>query len=458
MADSEKNRFSARAARYARVGANVGGVAARYAGRRILGGTPNRAGEASALASALGNLKGPLMKVAQLMATIPDLLPPEYAAELAKLQSEAPPMGWAFVKRRMQAELGPDWQQKFASFEHKPAAAASLGQVHRARSLDGAALACKLQYPDMQSAVEADLQQLHWLLAIRRRLDTAIDTSEIGKEISARVREELDYRREAKHVALYRVMLEGRDIVRVPRAWPELSTGRLLTLDWLEGTRMLAHKNDPLAVRNTLATAMFTAWWYPFSRYGVIHGDPHLGNYTVFDARVEGRPRKNVSEPAGINLLDYGCIRIFPPQFVRGVVDLYHGLLHDDDELVVRAYETWGFKRLSRELIDTLNIWARFIYAPLLDDRVRTIADGVAPAEYGRREAFRVHQALKQKGPVTVPREFVFMDRAAIGLGAVFLHLRAELNFYRLFNEAIEHFSMERVAERQQAALSAAGL
>ena len=432
-------------------------MAARYAGRRLIGGTPNHAGEASALASALGNLKGPLMKVAQLMATIPDLLPPEYAAELQKLQSEAPPMGWAFVKRRMNAELGPDWQSKFESFEHHPSAAASLGQVHRARSLDGAELACKLQYPDMQSAVEADLQQLQWLLAIRRRLDSAIDTSEIGKEIGARVREELDYRREAKHVALYRAMLDGVDIVRVPRAWPELSTGRLLTLDWLEGSKMLAHRNDPLTVRNALATAMFTAWWFPFSRYGVIHGDPHLGNYTVFDVRGPG-PRKNVAEPAGINLLDYGCIRIFPPKFVRGVVDLYHGLLHDDEELVVRAYETWGFRRLSRDLIDTLNIWARFIYAPLLDDRVRTIADGVAPAEYGRREAFRVHQALKQKGPVTVPREFVFMDRAAIGLGAVFLHLRAELNFYRLFNEAIERFSMERVAKRQAAALTAAGL
>ena len=158
--DLEKNRFSARAARYARVGANVGGVAARYAGRRLLGGAPDRAGDASALSSALGRLKGPLMKVAQLMATIPDLLPPEYAAELQKLQSEAPPMGWAFVKRRMMAELGPDWEKKFASFEHHPAAAASLGQVHRARSLDGAPLACKLQYPDMQSAVEADLQQL----------------------------------------------------------------------------------------------------------------------------------------------------------------------------------------------------------------------------------------------------------------------------------------------------------
>ena len=449
MVDREKNRFSARAARYARVGANVGRVAARYGGRRLIGGKPNRAGEASALASALGNLKGPLMKVAQLMATIPDLLPPEYAVELQKLQSEAPPMGWAFVKRRMSAELGPDWQEKFQSFEHHPAAAASLGQVHRARSLGGAALACKLQYPDMQSAVEADLQQLHWLLAIRRRLDSAIDTREIGKEIGERVREELDYRREAKHVALYRAMLDGVDAVRVPKAWPELSTGRLLTLDWLDGTRMLAHKNDPLPARNVLARAMFTAWWFPFSRFGVIHGDPHLGNYSVFTRN---------GKPGGINLLDYGCIRVFAPKFVRGVVDLYHGLLHGNEDLIVSAYETWGFRRLSRDLIDTLNIWARFIYAPLLDDRVRSIADGVAPGEYGRREAFRVHQALKRRGPVTVPREFVFMDRAAIGLGAVFLHLRAELNFYRLFNEAIENFSIDRVAKQQATALAAVGL
>src|SRR5665811_240751 len=118
-ADREKNRFSARAKRYANVGSRVGGVAARMAGARLL-----------------GVLKGPIMKVAQLLATIPDALPAEYASELMKLQSQAPPMGWAFVKRRMQAELGADWQTKFASFEHHPAAAASLGQVHRARSHD----------------------------------------------------------------------------------------------------------------------------------------------------------------------------------------------------------------------------------------------------------------------------------------------------------------------------------
>src|ERR1700688_2586517 len=174
--DSEKNRFSARARRYANVGTKVGGVAARIATSRALGRRQDRGGNALALAAALGGLKGPIMKVAQLMATIPDALPPEYAAELTKLQSQAPPMGWAFVKRRMSAELGAGWQQKFESFEHQPAAAASLGQVHRAVSHDGARLACKLQYPDMQSAVEADLRQLDWIFAIHRRMDPAIDT------------------------------------------------------------------------------------------------------------------------------------------------------------------------------------------------------------------------------------------------------------------------------------------
>ena len=449
-ADREKNRFSARARRYAKVGTQLGGTAARFAGARFFGVPLNRAANALELAAALGGLKGPIMKVAQLLATIPDALPPEYANELIKLQSQAPPMGWAFVKRRMSAELGADWQKKFSQFEHHPTAAASLGQVHRARALDGSDLACKLQYPDMQSAVEADLSQLQLLFAIRKRFDPVIDTTEIGVEIGARLREELDYFREAKHVALYRNMLKGEDAIRVPKVWPDLSTGRLLALDWMTGRKLLEHKNDPLESRNRLATAMFTAWWFPFSRFGVIHGDPHLGNYTVFD-NAKGKP-------AGINLLDYGCIRIFPPSFVGGVVDLYRGLLRKDDTLVVHAYETWGFKRLNRELIEALNIWARFIYGPLLDDRVRTIADGVKPSEYGRKEAFRVHQALKARGPVTVPREFVFMDRAAIGLGAVFLHLAAELNFYRLFNEAIERFSIDEVAARQTAALAKVGL
>ncbi|MDB5510170.1 MAG: transporter ATP-binding protein [Hyphomicrobiales bacterium] len=446
--DAEENRFAARAARYARVGAQVGGVAARMAGARLIG-RENGSTSAAALRSALGGLKGPLMKVAQLMATIPDVLPPEYAEELQKLQSDAPPMGAAFVKRRMQAELGPDWQKRFAAFDLRPAAAASLGQVHRATSHDGKLLACKLQYPDMASAVEADLSQLEILFSLHRRMDPAIDTREIAKEIGARVREELDYRREAKHAALYALMLKDGN-VRVPASHPDLSTGRLLTLDWLEGRKLLDYKTADQDTRNRIGEAMFRAWWHPFSQYGVIHGDPHLGNYTVFEEDGQAQ---------GINLLDYGCIRIFPARFVGGVVDLYEGLRTGDDARVVHAYETWGFKGLRKDVIDILNIWARFIYGPLLEDRVRTIADGTAPGQYGRREAFEVHKALKARGPVAVPREFVFMDRAAIGLGGVFLHLDARLNFFRLFNDAVgQGFETGKIEAAQAEALRRTGL
>ncbi len=447
--DPEKNRLTGRLTRYARVGTEVGGIAAKMAGSRLFGYELDGERNAAELAKALGSLKGPLMKVAQLLATIPDAVPPEYAAELAQLQSDAPPMGWAFVKRRMLAELGAGWQKRFESFEHHPSAAASLGQVHRALSHDGRRLACKLQYPDMESAVEADLKQLQIMLAVHRRMGAVIDTTEIAKEIGARVREELDYAREGQHMALYRDMLADEASVRVPDLVEELSTRRLLTMTWLDGRRLLEFKERPLEERNRLATTMFKAWWHPFSHFGVIHGDPHLGNYTVFE---EG------GEIAGINLLDYGCIRIFPPRFVTGVIELYNGLRHDDRDRIVSAYERWGFKNLTRELIDILNIWARFIYGPLLEDRVRTIAAGVSPAEYGRRQAFEVHRALKEKGPVTVPREFVFMDRAAIGLGGVFLHLGAELNFCRLFNEQIDAYEEAKLAARQHAALEAAGI
>lgn len=451
MDDPEKNRFSARASRYAKVSASVGGIAARIATSMLAGrsSTGDRA-NAAALTRALGGLKGPLMKVAQLLATIPEALPAEYAEELRQLQSEAPPMPYVFVRRRMAAELGPDWLERFASFSKEPAAAASLGQVHRAMAKDGTALACKLQYPDMESAVEADLRQLGILFALQRQMDGSVDTREIREEISARIREELDYIREARHAALYTDMLAREPLVRVPGVMPALSTRRLLTMEWLDGEKMLSFKNAPLDIRNRLATAMFRAWWHPFSHYGAIHGDPHLGNYTVF--------REENGEPGGINLLDYGCVRIFPPHFVEGVVDLYRGLQEGDEARTIHAYETWGFKGLKRDLVEVLNIWARFIYGPLLDDRVRTIADGVSPGQYGRKEAARVHQALKEKGPVTIPREFVFMDRAAIGLGGVFLHLQAELNFFSLFNAEIADFSRQTVAARQAEALARAQL
>ena len=434
--DTEGDSLGGRVRRYAKVGTAVGGLAARLAGDRMFGISVDRPGHAKDLKNALGGLKGPLMKVAQILATIPEALPQEYVDELMQLQANAPAMGWLFVKRRMAAELGPDWQGHFDSFEHQATAAASLGQVHRA-SLDGLALACKLQYPDMNSAVEADLAQLKLIFSIYGRYDRTIDTTHIHTEISERLREELDYHREGRHMALFAEILKGERDIHVPTVVPELSTGRLLTMNWLDGQPLLAFREADLETRNTVALNMFRAWYVPFYNSGVIHGDPHLGNYSV---------RENMD----INLLDFGCIRVFDGKFVQGVIDLYRAMRDGDRDLAVHAYETWGFAGLSNEVIETLNLWANFVYGPLLEDRCRRIREDDAAGVYGRDVAEKVHRGLRELGGVQPPREFVFMDRAAIGLGGVFMHLNAEVNWYREFHQLIDDFDLAKMRRRQR--------
>ena len=166
----------------------------------------------------------------------------------------------------------------------------------------------------MASAVEADLTQLNMLFALRRRLGAAIDTREVQIEIADRLREELDYGREIRLAALYRIMLADTPQVRVPRPHPELSSKRLLSLEWLDGAKLLSFEGAAPEIRSRVAELLFKAWWRPFLRYGVIHGDPHLGNYSV------------VGGAQAVNLYDFGCVRIFPLRFVEGVVELYRAL------------------------------------------------------------------------------------------------------------------------------------
>jgi predicted unusual protein kinase regulating ubiquinone biosynthesis (AarF/ABC1/UbiB family) len=291
--------------------------------------------------------------------------------------------------------------------------------------------------------VEADLNQLRLALSIYERYDRAVVTGEIHQEIAARLREELDYVREAAHLRFYRAALAGESQVHVPEVVAALSTRRLLAMTWLEGRPLLEAAGASLAERNAIAQNLFRAWYVPFYRYGAIHGDPHLGNYTV-------RPDRSV------NLLDFGCVRIFHASFVKGVIDLYHALDRDDEALAVSAYETWGFRNLSREVIGVLNRWARFVYAPLMEDRKRRIQE--TKGVYGRDVAEEVHQELRRLGGVRPPRDFVFMDRAAIGLGSVFLHLKAEVNWHRLFHTLIDDFDADVLVRRQKKALATAGV
>jgi predicted unusual protein kinase regulating ubiquinone biosynthesis (AarF/ABC1/UbiB family) len=199
--------------------------------------------------------------------------------------------------------------------------------VHSATSHDGHALAVKLQYPDMATAIDADLRQLKLVFQLYERFDNAISTADIHQELSDRLREELDYGREAANLNLYRLMLADEKSVHIPEVKPELSAPQLLTMTWLEGQKLtdwLASEPSQ-AQRNQVAMNMFRAWYVPFYYYGVIHGDPHPGNYSI-------------DKELNINLLDFGSIRIFRPEFVAGVIDLYKALRVMDIGLARRAY------------------------------------------------------------------------------------------------------------------------
>ena len=432
-----------RIARHARLSGTAGELAARLALERFLGVPIDRPAYARRLKATLGALRGPLVKIAQLVAAIPGAVPPEFAHELAELQNNAPPMGWPLVKRRMAAELGTDWRRRFRAFE-RAAAAASLGQVHRAVDLDGHHLACKLQYPGIASAATADMQQIKVALALFARYDRAISTDEVYAEISERLAEELDYRIEARNVALFAEMLRHDATIRVPAVVPALSTRRLLTMTWLDGQPVLDCATHRPGLAGRLAEMLFRAWYGPFFQFGVLHGDPHPGNYTV-------------GADGTVNLLDFGCVRTFEPALVAGVIDLYHAVQHRDAALAERAYRSWRFTRLTKPIIDILNIWARFVFEPLCDDRERTIHGDQGEA-YGLEAAAKVHGELRRLGGVAVPREFVLMDRVAIALSALFIRLDARANWHRLFEEQIAGFDSRGLQVRQRDLLCRHGL
>ena len=189
----------------------------------------------------------------------------------------------------------------YAPYEKKSNSAASLGQVHIAISKKGEKLACKLQYPDMQSTIQADLNQLKMVFSVYEKTSKAISTSSIHSELSARLYEELNYKREAANIKLFSEMLKNEKQIHVPKVFKDLSSDRLLTMSWLEGKKLTDWlENKPsLEERNNLALNMFKAWYVPFYFYGVIHGDPHLGNYSITQKNeinlLEGKESKQLS-------------------------------------------------------------------------------------------------------------------------------------------------------------------
>ena len=215
---TDEDSFTGRVRRYARVASAMARARARLAGERYLGVPIDRERHAADLKAALGGIKGPLMKVAQLLATIPDALPEEYVRELVQLQANAPAMGWPFVRRRMAGELGPDWQSRFRDFDRTAARAASLGQVHRADRARRHRARLQIAISRMASAVEADLRQLKLAMGLYERYDRGgHDRRDPCRDRRPAARG-VDYQREAAHMRLYGEILKDEPGVAVPRA------------------------------------------------------------------------------------------------------------------------------------------------------------------------------------------------------------------------------------------------
>ena len=423
-----------------KVGANVSSFLAKTATKNILGISNDRI--PIELTELLGNLKGPIMKVAQILATIPDALPKEYSEQLSKLQAEAPSMNWLFVKRRMKNELGNDWLNSFHSFEKIAKKAASLGQVHKAIVRNNMqTVACKLQYPDMEAAIKADLKQLKLILKVYKQIDNSIITEDIYDELKERLIEEVDYVREARHMAYYNNIFKKNNFINIPQTISSLCTPKLLTMSWLNGEPLSNFYKKNQKIKNNIALNLFHAWYVPFYQYGIIHGDPHPGNYTITNGG------KN------LNLLDYGCIRVFKGNFVEAVIKLYIALKNKNNDLAAEAYKSWGFTKLNNDLIETLNIWALYLYGPLLENKVRNIQDHNT-SSYGKELLGKVRKKLKKFGGIKPPKEFVLVDRAAIGLGSVFMHLNAEINWHQEFEKLIKGFNMNRLDTKQNSLIT----
>ncbi|MBA4249983.1 MAG: ABC transporter ATP-binding protein [Candidatus Puniceispirillum sp.] len=410
--------------RIAHVTSTMGSVATRFVAHSKTPFKTDNLEYAAVLTKTLSKMKGPFMKVAQFLATIPDALPQEYADAFMELQSQATPMGELFVQRRLKNEFGEHWKNNFKEFNLHASFAASLGQVHQAVLQNGHKVAVKLQYPNMKSVIDSDMLQLKFAIKAYHLFSSALDLDDVVKEVQDRLYEELNYNQEILNLKEYQLFFKDNPSVIIPETYESLSTDRLIVMDWIEGDHIL--NASPDLGKNQMdefGKLLFNSWYLPFYSRGWLHGDPHPGNYYI-------TPHNQLA------LLDFGCIRRFHVDFIDAVADLYQGLKCSNPSKIKDAYIRWGFNDVSTELMEHMTEWARLLFDPLLDNSIRPIQKRTG--SHGWQIAQKVHKELDRLGGVKIPREFVFMDRAAVGIGSVLMRIGAEGNWHKIFEDILE--------------------
>ncbi len=424
-----RGRFS-RLAKIGRLSARLwtsrlgAGVRRRFTSRerRAAYDESRRRADAEAVSRTMGQMKGAFMKLGQMLSFVSDDVPPEYRAALQSLQTKAPPMDFPLIREVAERSLGKPLERAFARFDAEPLAAASIGQVHRARLPSGEEVVVKIQYPGVADAIRADLENVGVLYRILGMFYPGLDTTAAVDELKSRVCEELDYEREAASQALFHELYREHPFIRVPRVFRSHSSALVLTSEYVAGRRF----DDILAAgeadRSRYAEILYRFVFGSIIKLGVFNGDPHPGNY-LFDS--EGR----------VVFLDYGCIKYFPEPMMRKWKRLVCAHLEGNRAAFREHVVELGFFSPTLELPEEpLFDYFGYFYEPFRIDRNFTFT-----RDYNARS---MEMVFKPKGEIAplhkrmnMPRDFLFVNRIQWGVYSILAQLQATGNWHHIHRE-----------------------
>lgn len=371
-------------------------------------------------------LKGAFMKLVQMLSMRTDLLPQAALDVLATVQSSVPPMDAKVIRAQITRELGAPPEKLFAEFDDEAFAAASLGQVHRARLPSGEPVVVKIQYPGVEDTVVQDLKNIRALIGTLVRIGRdvmgqKIDATEVARELEDRLREELDYVKEAANLTRFRKLFADDPEVVIPAPVPAFSSRRVLTMHALEGyplADILAPGVDQ-GLKDWVAIKYFQVLWRQIFEFGVLHTDPHPGNYMV-------------THHPHLCMLDLGSVRVFDEPIRRAYLDLATSLLVGDETGMADCFVRLGFLDAGDDPAPMMRIM-RIIFEPALVDR------DYDPKGYNSVErGMEVAQIALEHRIFKSPGHRVFLMRALVGLEAYLQQLGTVANWRRLFGECVE--------------------
>ena len=371
-------------------------------------------------------LRGAFMKLVQMLSMRTDILPSEVVSILSVVQSSVPPMDYELIREQIKKELGKYPEQLFEQFDQEAFAAASLGQVHRARLKSGEDVVIKVQYPGVDRTVVQDLKNMKALLRIftmitRDVLRQKFDASELYREMEERLYEELDYLHEAQNISLFQRLLADDDEVMIPQVYPDFSSRRVLTMDFIDGYKLqdIAAPGVDRALQDWVVIKYFQLTWRQICEFGVLHTDPHPGNFLV-----TYHPK--------LAILDFGSVRIFPEEIRKAYFALAKAILVRDEQTMAQCFVSLGYLDPGQDPAPLVRVMY-IMFEGLVDD-----------CEFDPRNFDSVAKTVEittiglENRIFNAPGHRLFLVRALLGLDGYIHQFGTVTNWHRLFRDCLK--------------------